>query len=244
MSTALVPVSAKELDPRPSLEDLEQRLRGEHEACVGKLKQGMEHALRAGEVLLEIRSELMARKEWVAWLGRTPILSRSQAYTYMRLFTYRDHLPDGFQGIASGEVFLKGLPAIGTDEGRARLPDPIKADAKRMRKEGLGYKEIAKRLEVSPSTVHNWFNGSKLAHQRRASRALQEKKHRGVVNAAVKKAGGALAEAYSMAERLDDVLGQAHREATDSEARRELARAHEYQRAMRDAIVRSLGVEG
>lgn len=180
--TALAPVSAQELDSKPSLGQLEQRLRGSHEMCISKVRQGMEHALRAGEVLLEIRSELMPKKEWYAWLERTPIVSRTQAYTYMRLFTYRDHLPEGFQGIRSGEVFLKGLPALGTDKGRARLSD--------------------------------------------------------------KKAGGALAEAYSMAERLDDILGQAHREATEPEVRRELTRAHEYQHAMRDAIVRTLGVSG
>jgi len=45
-----------------------------------------------------------------------------------------------------------------------------------------------------------------------------------------------------MGESFQDVLGQAHREEDDREAREAWARAGEHYRKMRDEIVRALGV--
>lgn len=57
----------------------------------------------------------------------------------------------------------------------------------------------------------------------------------------VRKAGGAIAEAWAMSERMQDVLGQAHREAEDMDARRALSEAGTHYRRMRDEVVRALG---
>lgn len=73
--------------------------------------------------------------------------------------------------------------------------------------------------------------------------ALNEKEQNQAIKRAVRKAGGAMAELYASTERMQDVLGQAHREATDSEARVALSLAGEHYRAMRDEIVRALGVD-
>jgi hypothetical protein len=59
----------------------------------------------------------------------------------------------------------------------------------------------------------------------------------------VRKAGAGLAEAYAMAERMQDVIGQAEREAGTREARAALREAGAHYRRMRDEIVRALGVE-
>src|SRR6185312_1737766 len=213
-----------ELVIEPTVEELASTLRKEHEACVSSARTTLEHAFRAGDVLLQIRKRLMRERSWTSWLEGQDYLSRTQAYTYMRVAMYRDYLPDGV-GINEGEELLAGLPALGSDRGRPRLTDPIKQDAQRMRAEGLGYKQIAKRLGCSPSTVYGWFNESSAKHRRRAAAALRKQKREIAIRDAVKKHGGAIAEAYSMAERMDDVLGQAHREGSDAEARRELARA-------------------
>lgn len=230
------------VDKAPTLDELAATIRLEHEACMGVAQRTLEHATRAGEALLAVRERTMRTGTWTTWVRESAPLSRAQCYTYMRIAAFREFLPDGV-GIKEGEMLLAGLPALGTGRGRPRLPDSMKQDAERMRGEGVPYKQIAKRLGISPSTVHNWFNGTHRKHQREAAKALREKRQQRAIKQAVTKTGGALAEAYSMAERMDDVLGQAHREATEPEARRELAKAHEFQRAMRDAIVRGLGVE-
>jgi hypothetical protein len=71
---------------------------------------------------------------------------------------------------------------------------------------------------------------------------VRERAHNLKVRRAARKAGGALAEAYAVAERMQDTIAQAHREATDREAREALALAGEHHRKMRDQIVRALGV--
>jgi hypothetical protein len=64
----------------------------------------------------------------------------------------------------------------------------------------------------------------------------------GRVKTALRKAGVAIAEAYTSAERMQDLIGQAHREAEDLEIRRHLALAGEHYRAMRDEIVKAAGI--
>jgi hypothetical protein len=62
------------------------------------------------------------------------------------------------------------------------------------------------------------------------------------ISRAVRKAGAATQEAWSMAERFQDVIAQAQRETEDREARAALSRAGEHHRKMRDEIVKALGV--
>jgi transposase-like protein len=231
-----------ELVREATLDELSATIHREHEACRAAMQTTVEHAIRAGEALLQVRERLAPRGEWIAWLGTNFPKHRSQAYTYMRIATYQHLVPAGY-GVTAADRLAKGLPAISGGRGRPRIGEPVIADAARMREEGASYKQIAKQLDVSVSTVHGWFNGgSRASRDRRARKALRHQEQRRAIKRAVTKEGGALAEAYSMAERLDDVLGQASREATDPEARRELAKAHELHRAMRDAIVRGLGV--
>lgn len=228
---------------QPSLDELAETIRREHDACRAAAKTTIEHAISAGEALLQVRERLTPTRQWMAWLEANFPKHRSSAYQYMRVATYRHLIPADY-GIAAADKLTKGLPTIDGLPGRPRIDDARKADAQRLRSEGKGYKEIARALDASVSTVYSWFNdGTKSQRDKRAREALRKEEKQRAVKRAVAKEGGALAEAYSLAERLDDVLGQAHREAKEPAARKELARAHEFHRAMRDSIVRGLGVE-
>lgn len=48
---------------------------------------------------------------------------------------------------------------------------------------------------------------------------------------------------YADSEKMQDLLGQAHREATDKAQREALANAGSHYRAMRDEIVKAMGVD-
>lgn len=204
----------------------------------------IQYAIRAGEALLAARELTKPEGIWESWLAEHFPKNRSTAYTYMRVAAYQHRLPPSTTEITQADRLLKGLPDINGGPPRLRIPDERKKEAKQMRKGGRSYKEIAKHLEVSVSTVYAWFNGGARKSRERARRSAeaQQEKER-VIRKAVRQKGGAIAEAYSMVERLDDVLAQAHREAEEPEARRSLSHAHEHHHAMRDFVVKALGVE-
>lgn len=237
------PAAPTEVEILPSLRELEETIRREHEACSRSARTTLEHAVKAGEALLEVRRLTMPNRAWIAWLAENFPKDRSQAYAYMRIAYHQGLIPAGAT-IKQAEELAKGLPSIDGTGPRTRCSDAQREDAKRLRHEGRSYKEIAKELGLSPSTVYGWFNGgTKRQRQREATRALEEKERDLKLKRAVATAPDAIAAAYAAAERLDDVLADAQRQAVEPEARRDLARAYEFRNAMRDMIVRALGVE-
>lgn len=220
----------------PTLDELTATVLREHAACREAATTTLEHAIRAGEALLQIR----ARFE--DWRKHSPVAS-STAYEYMRFALAQHLIPDGMS-LKKGNALAKALPTLDGRRSNSPTEDVRKADAARLRKEGWSNRRIAREFGVAPSTIHYWFSGERSGRERRARAALAAQERQQEIRRVVKKKGGAIAEAYAMAERLDDVLGQAHDEAEDVEARRDLSAAHELQRGMRDRIVRALGVEG
>jgi DNA modification methylase len=75
------------LDTSPILHDLAARIRAE----VTTYRKGIEHALAAGDLLIEAQS-LMPYGEWGRWLGENCSLSERSAYRYMRLARNRPKL--------------------------------------------------------------------------------------------------------------------------------------------------------
>lgn len=238
-------ISPAEVVVEATIGELTATVLREHELCREAAKKTVDHAIRAGEALLQIRDLLLGSEDWMQWLADYPVMHRTTAYQYMRLASYQRLIPEG-SSINAADTMIKALPALDGGPGRPRVEDGRKVEARRLRdEEKRSYKEIAKEVGASVSTVYGWFNnGTKGVREKRARRALREQEQQAEVRRLVKKKGGALAEAYAMAERLDGVLGQAHKEAEDADARRELTAAHELQRGMRDRIVRALGVEG
>ncbi len=68
-----------------ALTDIAGRINTEHEACHASMKKGLDHALKAGELLLEAKRGL-PHGEWLPWLGENcPDISERTAQNYMRL---------------------------------------------------------------------------------------------------------------------------------------------------------------
>ena len=81
-----------ELSNAPALTDIAERINVEHGACRAAMQRGMEHAFKAGQLLMEAKSGL-AHGEWLAWLKENcPDISERTAQRYMRLAENRDEL--------------------------------------------------------------------------------------------------------------------------------------------------------
>jgi len=76
-------MSKPDLARSNSLADLAARIRTEHEATAASLKSGLEHAMAAGDLLIEARAQLK-HGQWLPWL-ETCNVSERMAQRYMRL---------------------------------------------------------------------------------------------------------------------------------------------------------------
>lgn len=238
------------LDREPTLDELAAIAKHEHDQVLVGVRHTLEHAIRAGEALLAAQ-RLVPIGEWGRWLDHhwsqrmTPTL-------YMRIAYNRDLVMEA--GVTSVERARRMLQDVAPPRREAIKEHPRwKIDeAVRLRSLGMTNAQVAEHLEVPVNTVKGWMrtpdsrrrrDRKAKARRRREARLLRDQLRSEAATRAAKRAGGAIAEAYAMAERMQDVLGQAHREATDPERRRALAVAGQHYRQMRDEIVRALGVQ-
>lgn len=241
----------------PSLAELGEVINREHEAALAAAYSSLMHAIRAGEALHAAR-EQVPRGEWETWIAdNCPQVTR-MARNYIRLAVYRNRIPEEIEEASKALMYLRGLPATdGT--GPAVHPPAVREEALRLVADGVSLREAGRMLGIGRNCVARWVReqtgGPAHGHTKRdrgvraallrrklAEQALREKARDRAIRQAVRKAGAATAEAWAMAERMQNVLGQAHRESTDPEARRALSLAGEHYRKMRDEIVRALGV--
>ncbi len=253
MSTALHPVKLDRhlsADPVPSLDDLAATANREHAACEGAAQTALGHAIACGEALLIARKQFGSPTNWRKWAEATLTVTYRATGSYMRLATYRDELDEDMQ-VNEALRLLAGKPDIAPRGRPAVIPAERREAALRLvADEGLNASEAAREVGVSRATILRWVDPeSHKAQSRRDQRraraarlALREAEREKTIRAAVRKAGAGLAEAYSMAARLNDVLAQAEREAVSDEAREALQDARAHYHRMSDAITRALGV--
>jgi hypothetical protein len=74
----------KALEGSNSLADLAARIRAEHEEALRHVERGLVHALRAGELLIEAKTQL-AHGQWLPWLRKHCRVGARTAQVYMQL---------------------------------------------------------------------------------------------------------------------------------------------------------------
>jgi hypothetical protein len=82
-----------------SLPHLAARIRAEHEATSAALKTSVEHAMAAGELLLEAK-ELVKHGQWLPWLAEHCAISDRTAQLYMRCAKNRSAIEANTQCVA------------------------------------------------------------------------------------------------------------------------------------------------
>ena len=72
-----------------NLVDIATQIKAEHEAVAASFKRGLEHAMRAGDLLIEVKKQLR-HGEWLPWLEKNcgGVTPRS-AQHYMKLSKHR-----------------------------------------------------------------------------------------------------------------------------------------------------------
>jgi transposase len=241
------------VDEGPTLVELARAANREHQSVTAAGQTMVQHAIAAGEALLAARNAC-EEKQWLNWCADNIKFSYGSVALYMRVARYRDVL-EGLDGPPVTTLARAKDLLVGVDHGDEhwwnshKYPPEIRAAAKRLRDDGMSYAAISRTLGVHYGTIKEWFNPDLMkrrrakTNKRRAERVKARHEHRErEIKTAARKAGGAVAEAYSLAERMQDVIGKAQTESTDTEAREALARAGTHYRKMRDEIVVALGV--
>lgn len=246
MGSLEVAEATEVLEPgRRTLHELAETANREHELCEQHLLSALPHAIRAGHALIEAHGQVQ-RGDWEPWLADNFNGSALLARLYVRLSYYEDEV-EGQRSIKSAREAITGLPPVWLPGTRVtRYDDPVRVRAIELVKSGKSHREVAELLGVGRGAIQHWVNPARAKRQsmRQSARrrAMREQAKGDAVRQAVRKAGAATAEAWQMAERMQDVLAQAHRETEDREARAALSRAGVHYRKMRDEIVRALGV--
>ena len=106
------------------LDTLAGRINAEHHACETAVNAALEHALAAGDLLIEAKSAC-PHGAWQAWLENSFDGSVRTAQAYMRVAAHRDEV-EAAKTQSSAPLSLDGaLRALSTPRyGAARLEDP------------------------------------------------------------------------------------------------------------------------
>lgn len=250
-------MSVAVLEPVPdlvteqSLDALAATVNREHAAAERAAESALAHAIAAGEALIEAQRRV-PDGQWVAWVQENVELSVGTSMTYMRVATYRSVL-GAYMTVSDAKAALAGFPGRRNGGRYPPVREEVLAVVRRLRAAGQSAEAIAEWHGVSTSTIHRWLDPAAqakgaaytrryLRRRQAAMAALRERDRERAIKVAVRKAGAAMAELYAVTERYQDILAQAHRETTDTEARRELSLIGEDYRRMRDRVVRVLGV--
>lgn len=222
----------------------------EHRLVVQSGRAIVEHAILAGEALLEAKT-LVGHGGWCKWLEESFEQSPKTANDYMRIARYKDFVrevqPDGLNA-ASRLLREHEVPRpreVHNDEVRSKAID--------LHHQGTSQRDIAALLGTSAEQVTYLLNpGSyekRLRTNRERQRVLSAQRQAEKAEAqaratrrAAKKAGAEMGDLYSTAERMQDLFPVAQAKTGDVEAKAALERAGEHYRRMRDEIVRALGV--
>jgi Protein of unknown function (DUF3102) len=83
-----------------SLTDLAARIKAEHEAIKVSLRESVQHAFAAGELLIEAKKQLNKHGQWLPWLREHCTISERTAQLYMRCAKSRAEIEKSARGIA------------------------------------------------------------------------------------------------------------------------------------------------
>jgi hypothetical protein len=136
-ATGNMPASTTDISQSNSLADLAARIRIEHEAYAASVKRGLEHARRAGEMLIEAKRQV-PHGQWLPWLADHCEVSERSAQAYMQVarsladlddskaqrvadLSYRDAL----RSVATTGLTLKRLPAESLDRALQLVEDDL-----------------------------------------------------------------------------------------------------------------------
>lgn len=207
------------------------------DAALAVVRGGASHAITAGVALLEARSLLTGDGViWRRWCADNLSFSLTTMRAYSRIATHRDEVEAWLAAGGSGKqtdalVALRGLPPFVFTPAAST---ETRQEAVALRKQGLSYAAIGKKLSVSAVTVNRWLDPAFTKRSQARARAKRKRDARALVLLrreeeanAIRSMGGDIAKAYSLVRKLALVLDSAMQNAEDDEQRSHLRRAIE-----------------
>jgi hypothetical protein len=71
-----------------TLDKIAAQINAEHDECLAAFKRGLDHAMRAGDLLIQAKA-LVGHGNWLDWFGGHCRMSKRTAQVYMRLARHR-----------------------------------------------------------------------------------------------------------------------------------------------------------
>jgi len=255
------------VETQRSLEELAEIANREHVSVAHALLSAVQHAVAAGQAIYEAHEQIPEKRPWEQWVRSNLRFDVAMAMRYERLFFYRDKLPsecfepfvrtDGqvIQPSASRAyvAYVKGLPPLRPAGQHYRQHDEsTRAEACRLREEGLSHREIAELVGASKAQVRRWTTPGLVDEERARKRADGKRMtaaRRALARerdlAAARAYRGGLSEAYANTRKSLQALQQDLDRHEDSvKVRREINALISELHAVEDHIVRVLKMGG
>jgi transposase-like protein len=224
-------------------------INAEHEQVWRAGRVALEHAVRAGELLLKAQ-EIVGSGYWTKWMAANVRVHPTTAYRYIRLGRYSaEVLASDAEGVEEALRSIAGHPW----KDRKRIDEATKEQMVVLATEhGATITEIAEMFGCSESTVWYWVSPkSRAAHVRqqqqradRLARASDELRSKRTARLA-RAAGGDAAEAYSLmrrcAQKLDYAAADEHAREAKAALEAALALLHKAEDELGRAIRLSSG---
>lgn len=226
------------------LSELAGIVNAEHGATYEAAKMTVQHAIAAGDALLEARL-LVPRGNWMRWCDDNLDLSFSAVNRYTRLAQFKDQIlvAGGPTSLRQAAHWLSTLQ-VGYQSTYHVYDDRDVDEVKQLRDQGMTYRAIAEKTEINKSTVHAMINPSETKRQkhlkrmRRARAALRVQER----DDAVKKIGGSAATAYAALRRVSIVIDRAIVDSDDNMFCEAMRSAQTATHKAEDEIVRALRI--
>lgn len=165
---------------------LASSINDEHHLAVRSSRDALQHAIKAGEQLLQARNEV-GLKTWTAWMDENIGFSAVTAQRYMRVAKYKAEVQAAEAGsITDALEAVKGMPPTADANDLRRAPQAKVDEAKQLREAGLGVSQIASSLGVNKGTVARWTDpvAQARSNARYATGREEQRNHRLATKAA------------------------------------------------------------
>lgn len=221
-----------ELEPlEAEIHALQASIAGHIRDARGHLEAGLECFRRAGMELLQLQA-IAPRNQWRTKVDEIGI-DYGRACQMMRIATYWDRLPAEAHeswtdeagrlqqpSLSRAERMLSTVPGTVRSSAHRLLTDPngipLRDLARRMRSDGITYREISRMLDVPLSTVQGWLydpekakaakakHAAKVRDRREASRLLENhRRAKSTTNNHLEKAWFSLRKVFEAIESAD-----------------------------------------
>lgn len=208
-----------------NLSQLASTANAEYKLTLASAQSAVLHAIRCGEALHRAK-ELIPLGGWTEWVKANLDITRDQATTYIRLYTYRDELlqPGGPTRLQDARDYLTALqvPVLtGSHFFRREMTSDQVDRARRLREDGGSWQAVALAVGVSTDMIRRRLDPvyrqqrKKIKRENKAkARKAHDALEREERDRTIKAMEGLVPEAYGYVRRLAQTIDRSMEQGT------------------------------